>query len=192
MTTALRRPEPVTIEAFDKFVEEQADPALFELVEGVIVMMTNPTEVHEQIAGNIGAPLKLAMDARGCRSYQGGIRVQLSDNNSREIDKTRPDVVVRCGALGTKNYITDPLVVIEVLSPSTIDNDRGPKLDFYKFLPTIRHIVLIYQDQMRVEHYRREERGFELDVLKAPDEVLHLEAVAFRIDLARIYFGVTL
>ncbi|MFZ1102298.1 MAG: Uma2 family endonuclease [Hyphomicrobiaceae bacterium] len=191
MTTALRRQEPVIIEAFDKFIEAQADPTLFELVEGVIVMMTNPTEVHEQIASNIGAPLKLAIDVRGCRTYLGGIRVQLSDD-PRDTDKTRPDVVVRCGALGTKNYITDPLVVVEVLSPSTMDTDRGPKLEFYKSLQTVRHIALVYQDQMRVEHYRREERGFELDVLTHPEEVLFFEAVAFRIDLARIYFGVTL
>jgi Uma2 family endonuclease len=190
MTTAVRRPEPVTVEAFDRFVEAQADTALFELVEGVIVMMTNPSETHEQIAANIGAPLKLAMDARGCRTYQGGMRVQRSDDQ-RDTDKTRSDVVVRCGALGTKNYITDPLVVIEVLSPSTIDTDRGPKLDFYKSLPTVRHIALVYQDQMRVEHYRRGEQGFELDVLKRPDEVLHFEAIEFRIDLARIYFDVT-
>jgi Uma2 family endonuclease len=191
MPTALRRPEPVTVEAFDAFVEAQADTALFELVEGVIVMMTNPTEVHEQIAANIGAPLKLAMDARGCRTYQGGMRVQRSDD-PRDTDKTRPDVVVRCGAIGTKNYITDPLVVIEVLSPSTIDIDRGPKLDFYKSLPTIRHIALVYQDQMRVEHYRRAEQGFELEVLKHPDDVLHFEAVEFRIDLSRVYFDVAL
>ncbi len=191
MTTALRRPEPVTIDAFDTFVEAQADTTLFELVEGVIVMMTNPTEVHEQIAGNIGAPLKLAMDARGCRTYQGGMRVQRSDN-MRETDKARPDVVVRCGAVGTKAYITDPLVVVEVLSPSTIDVDRGPKLDFYKSLPTIRHIAFIYQDQMRAEHYRRGEQGFELEVLKRPEDALHFEAVEFRIDLARIYFDVAI
>jgi Uma2 family endonuclease len=154
-------------------------------------MMTNPTETHEQIAANIGAPLKRAMDARGCRTYQGGMRVQRSDD-PRETDKTWPDVVVRCGAVGTRNFITDPLVLVEVLSPTTIDIDRGPKLDFYKSLPTIRHIALIYQDQMRVEHYRRGEQGFELDVLKRPEEILHLEAVDFRIDLARVYFGVTL
>ena len=117
MLTALRRPEPVTIEAFDNFVSAQADTTLFELVEGVIVMMTNPTETHEQITSNIGAPLKLAMDPRGCRTYQGGIRVQRSDD-SRDTDKPRQDIVVRCGAVGSKTYITDPLVVVEVLSPS--------------------------------------------------------------------------
>ena len=191
MPTALRRPEPVTIEAFDGFVTAQADATLFELVEGVIVMMTNPTETHEQIVSNIGAPLKLAMDPRGCRTYQGGIRVQRSDD-SRDTDKARPDIVVRCGAVGSKTYITDPLVVVEVLSPSTIDVDRGPKLDFYKSLPTVRHIAFVYQDQTRVEHYRRGEQGFELEVLTRPADVVHFEAVEFRIDLARIYFDVTI
>jgi Uma2 family endonuclease len=152
-------------------------------------MMTNPTEVHEQIAANVGAPLKLAMDARGCRTYLGGMRVQRSDDR-RDTDKTRPDVVVRCGAAGVGTYITDPLVIVEVLSPSTMDVDRGPKLDFYKSLPTVRHIALVYQDQMRVEHYRRSEQGFDLEVLKQAQDVLHFEAVEFRIDLARVYFDV--
>jgi Uma2 family endonuclease len=190
MPPALRRTEPVTVEAFDAFVEAQADTALFELVEGDIVMMTNPTETHEQIASNIGAPLKLAMDARGCRTYQGGMRVQRSDD-PRDTDKTRPDVVVRCGAAGKGTHITDPLVVVELLSPSTIDVDRGPKLDFYKSLPTVRHIAFVYQDQTRVEHYRRAEQGFELEVLTRLEDVVHFEAVEFRIDLARIYFDVT-
>lgn len=180
---------PVSIAAFDAFVDAQADTALFELVEGAIVMMANPTETHEQIASNIGAPLKLALDARGCRTYQGGMRVQRSDDK-REIDKTRPDIVVRCGERSGKTYITDPLVIVEVLSPSTIDSDRGPKLDFYKSLPTVRHVALVYQDQMRVEHYRRIDHGFEMDVLTGSDETLRFEAADFGIALARIYFGV--
>ncbi|MEQ1717558.1 MAG: Uma2 family endonuclease [Hyphomicrobium sp.] len=189
MPTALRQPPPTTITAFDAFVEAQADTVEFELVEGVIVMMTNPTETHEQIAGNIGAPLKLAMDGKNCRTYQGGIRVQRSDDK-RDTDKTRPDVVVRCGPGSAKTYITDPLVIVEVLSPSTIDVDRGPKLDFYKSLPTVRHIALVYQDQMRVEHYRRGEAGFEFDVLKSADDSLHFDAVDFDITLAQVYFGI--
>jgi Uma2 family endonuclease len=117
------------------------------------------------------------------------MRVQLTNNAT---DNTRPDVVVRCGALDATNHIIAPSVVIEVLSPSTIDTHRRPKLEFYKLLPTIRHIVLVYQDQMRVEHYRRGEPGFEIETLKRPGDVLHLEAVDFRVDLARVHFGVTL
>jgi Uma2 family endonuclease len=182
---------PVTVTEFDAFLDAQQDDSLWELVAGHIVAMTNPTEDHEQIAGNIGAPLKLAMDPKGCRVYQGGIGIQRSDA-TRGIDRPRPDVVVRCGPSGGRNFITDPLVVIEVLSPSTIDVDRGEKLRFYKALPTLRHIVLIYQEQMRAEHYRRTDEGWVLEILTGPDDLLQFEAIGFEIALERVYFGVEL
>jgi Uma2 family endonuclease len=153
--------------------------------------MTNPTEVHEQIASNIGAQLKLAMDPVGCRVYQGGLGIQRSDNE-QEINRPRPDVLVRCGRVGTRNFITDPLVVVEALSPSTIDVDRDDKLRFYKAQPTLRHIVLVYQDQMRIEHYRKTDEGWPLEVLTEPDDLLNFEAVRFNIKLEQVYFGVEL
>lgn len=189
MPIAARQQQLQTIEDFDLFNDAQADDREFELVEGEIVMMSNPTEAHEQIAGNIGARLKLAMDQRNCRTYQGGMRVQRSDDR-RETDRARPDVVVRCGAQSNKSFVTDPLVIVEVLSPSTIDRDRGAKLDFYKSLPTVRHIALIYQDQLRVEHYRRVEHGFEMEVLKGVGDELRFEAIEFVLALSRVYFGV--
>jgi Uma2 family endonuclease len=193
MATTRKQTEPVTIEAFDAFIESKGDDArLYELIGGVIVMMSNPTEAHEQIASNIGAPLKLAMDKRNCRTYQGGMRVQMSEKTSG-IDKTKPDVLVRCGpAVSSRNFVTDPIVVVEVLSPSTIDVDRGSKLDFYKIIPTMTHIVLAYQDQMRVEHYRRTPSGFELTVLKRPEDRLEFDDLGFEIDLTSVYFGVEL
>jgi Uma2 family endonuclease len=179
----------VTIAEFDQFASAQRDDALWELVGGRIVMMTNLTEAHEQIAGNIGARLKLAMDGQGCRSYQGGMRVQRSDDR-RGFDKPRPDVVVRCGPLSTNNDITDPLVIVEVLSPSTMDNDRGQKLAFYKTLPTLRHIILIYQDSVRVEHYWRAEENWEVQMLLSLDAQLFLDAIKFEVTLAAIYFDI--
>lgn len=189
MADALHHARLMTVAEYDEFVEVQKDDREWELVDGILVMMSNPTEDHEQIAGNIGAPLKLAMDAAGCRSYQGGMRVQRSDD-SRDRDKTRPDIVVRCGPRQNQTYVIDPLAVVEVLSPSTMDDDRGRKLWFYKSLPTLRDIVLVYQDQMRVEHYRRTERGWDLTVLTRPEDRLAIDAVDFEIDLDRIYFDV--
>ena len=107
--------------------------------------------------------------------------------------KPRPDIVVRCGDVGAGNFITDPLVVVEVLSPSTMDDakdemkDRGRKLEFYRTLQTLQHIVLVYQDAMRVEHYDRTESGWELDTLSTPDAVLDLTCIAFEISLKEIY-----
>ena len=74
MGSAAQDIRTLTIREFDEIVERDMSGRDFELIDGELVMMTNPTQAHEQIAGNIGAPLKLAMDKRGCRTYQGGIR----------------------------------------------------------------------------------------------------------------------
>jgi Uma2 family endonuclease len=184
-------PTPVTIAKFDAFLETQRDDSLWELVAGRIVAMTNPTIAHAMIVRSIATPLSVAIRAP-CRVFQGDVRVQRSEN-ARGIYKPRPDVMVQCGPVDQqRNYVTDPLVIIEVLSPGTIDDDRGDKLRFYKGVPTLRHIALIYQDQMRVEHYRRDETGWDMRTLTTPDDALVFEAVAFAIGLKLIYEGVTL
>ena len=188
MSHALLDDPPVTILDFDAFLAVQGDETLWELVAGQIVAMTNPTELHEQIVGNIGVPLRLWMEARDCRVYFGGMRVQRSDN-AGAVDKPRPDLLVRCGQATARNYVTDPLVVVEVLSPSTMDTDRGSKLAFYKRLPTLRHIVLVYQDQIRAEHYRRTDLGWELETLTVSADQLVLDAVQFKMTLADAYIG---
>ena len=179
---------PVTILDFDAFLAVRSDDALWELVAGRIVAMTDPTELHQQIVVNVGVPLKLAMDRQDSRTYFGGLRVQRSDD-AHGLDKPRPDLLVRCGPASARNYVTDLLVVVEVLSPSTMDNDRGGKLAFYKRLPTLRHIVLVYQDQIRAEHNRRTDLGWELETLTVPTDQLVLDAVQFKMTLADAYIG---
>jgi Uma2 family endonuclease len=75
MARAAERLRKMTIAEFDEIAEKATEARDYELIDGEIVMMTNPTETHEQIASNIGGRLKLAMDGRGCRTYQGGMRV---------------------------------------------------------------------------------------------------------------------
>jgi Uma2 family endonuclease len=181
-------PSPMTVIEFDVFLDGKDDPRLFELVDGAIVMMSNPTETHNQIANNINAPLKLAMDKRRCRTYISDMRVQRTDR-ATDTDKTRPDIVVRCGPNTGKTFITDPLVIVEVLSPSTMDIDRGPKLEFYKSLHTTSHIAIVYQDQRRIEHYRRTDTGWERLVLSQPEDLLHFDSVGFHMTLDAVYFG---
>jgi Uma2 family endonuclease len=191
MSEAILFEGPTTNAEFDAFLDRQTDETSWELVAGRVVGMTNPTEVHEKIASNIGARLTLAMEPLGCHVYQGGIGVQRSDDE-RGVDRPRPDVVVRCGRVGRRNFITDALVIVEVLAPSTMDLDRGDKLRFYKALPTLRHIVLVYQDQMRAEHYSRTDEGWPLEVLTDPEDMLRFEAVRFEIALDQVYSGIEL
>ena len=192
MSALLSRPAataPATkVAAFDAWLDKQAEPRLFELVDGAVVMIANPTETHNQIASNLHLWLKLAADAHGCRAYMSDMRVQRSDSLD-EINKSRPDVVVRCGPNTGKTFVTDPVIVVEVLSPSTMDIDRGLKPDFYKSLPTLQHIVLAYQDQMRVERYRRDGDTWVTDVWHQRSDVLAMPAYGVETTLDAVYFG---
>jgi Uma2 family endonuclease len=189
MSQAAKQLGNMTIDQFDKIVENDPNGSDYELIDGELVMMGNPTEIHEQIAMNVAGALKPAMDARGCRTYAGNMRVQASSDSAGK-DKYKPDVLVRCGPVSANTYVTDPVVVVEVLSPSTMDKDRTTKLAFYKELPTVQHVVLAYTDQMRVEHYIRVDNKWELKVLPTPESVLELSAVEFQMDLEAVYSDV--
>ena len=192
MSEALALPPPVTIAAFDRFLATQRDDTAWELVAGQVEAMTNPTLDHAEIVDNLGTALRAAMPAdRSCRVARGDVRLQLSDD-VRGIYAPLPDLMVWCGPkIGARNFVTTPLIVVEVLSPSSMDSDRGAKLRFYKTgLQTMRHIVLIYQDQMRVELYNRVASGWDLFTLTKPDDLLILPALLFELPLAALYAGV--
>lgn len=189
MSDGARRDDLKTVADYEAFVADRPEEERWELIGGVIVLMTNPTEDHEQIVANIFAPLKLATDRSACRTYAGGPRVQRSEDRQDDM-ATLPDVVVRCGPRRDRTTITDPIAIVEVLSRSTMHRDRGVKFDFYTGLPTLQHIVLVYQGQMRVEHHRRGPEGWFLDVLSQPAGRLVFDALDFTIDLDRIYFDV--
>ncbi|OYU90864.1 MAG: hypothetical protein CFE29_08575 [Bradyrhizobiaceae bacterium PARB1] len=176
-----------TIDEFDRIMEQAPEGAdRYELVDGHVVAMGNPTLIHEQIVSNIAAPLHTAVRPGGCSAITGNMRVSATDDRSAK-NKFKPDILVRCGPVNTRDYVTDPVVIVEVLSPSTMDRDRGVKLEFYKQMPTIQHIVLAYADSPRIEHYFRSEEGWDREVLLAPEHVLKFAAVGFEIELEQIY-----
>ncbi len=189
MSDTATRDDASTISDYEAFVDDLPGDDRWELIRGRIVMMTNPSENHEQIVGNIFAPLKLAMDAAGCRVYAGGMRVQRSEDRGDDM-AVIPDIVVRCGPRRDRNFVTDPLAVVEVLSRSTMHRDRSVKFDFYRSLPSLQHIVLVYQEQMRVEHFRRGASAWVVEVLSSPWQRLDLDAVGFSVALDTIYFDV--
>jgi Uma2 family endonuclease len=186
---ALPDDRPVSTAEFERFLDAQRDHERWELVDGRIYMMTNPDGRHELIVGNLGGPLHAALRKRGCQASQGGMRVQRSDDE-RGTYSPKPDIVGWCSRNDAQRYTTEPMVVVEVLSPGTEDHDRERKLPFYKALPTLRHIVFIHKTEMRVEHWRRSPDGWSKEILPTDAKVLRLEAALFEIDLETIYEGV--
>lgn len=189
MSDRARRDDGKTVADYEAFVAARPEDERWELVGGVIEMMTNPTGNHGQITMNIAMPLKATMDAAGCRTYAGSMRVQTAERRAADA-ATIPDIVVHCGPDRNRTFIFDPLIIVEVLSRSTMDYDRGPKLAVYKSLESLRHIVLIYQDQMRVEHYYRADDGWFLQSLTRTSQTLTFDGLDFSIGLETIYFDV--
>ncbi len=145
MSHAIDLPPPVTVADFDGFLAAQRGDTRHELIGGEIVAMTNPTIAHETIVGDIGGPLRALMRGRNCHVSQGGVHVQ-SREDGQGTNKPRPDLMAFCGPVDMRrNYVTNPLAIVEVLSPTNMDEDRGPKLRFYKTaLPMLQHIALVY------------------------------------------------
>lgn len=198
-STARRNTPPrITIAEFNAFLDEQRadDGCRYELVDGEIALMTNPTVRHEDIVANIADRLGPKMRARGCQTYRGGTYVQVNDDVGA-IQKPRPDLMVRCGetrADPAKTYITDPSVLIEVLSPSTERVDLTGKLPLYLLLPTARHGVMVAQDERRIEHWHRPDAQTEWvrQLLPRDGEVLTLTAVDFETTLDEVYADIPL
>ncbi len=192
MSDAFVLPIPATVADFDMFLTAQKDDGIWELIDGRIVAMTNPSLDHAEIVANLSAALRPLMPAdKRCRLTTGDVRVQASED-TRGAFAPRPDVMVWCGRKdGSRNFVTTPMIIVEVLSPSTMDADRGAKLRFYKAgFQTLRQIVLVYQDQMRIETYHRTDPGWQAMTLIRPAESLEFPALVFGMTLADVYAGV--
>lgn len=203
MTVALRRPEPITVEAFLALLDRCPEGERWQFVEGEVVrFMAGVCVDHATVATNIGTALQAKVRGRGCRAFFLDLLVRHPEEDGTIV---APGILVRCGPTkGAARFVDDPVVVVEVLSPSTMVIDRGAKLAFYETLPSLAHIVLVYQDEMRVETWSRapaaedEDDGDEdaalprwrYEVTARPDDRLVLAALDFAMPLAEVYDGV--
>ena len=87
-----------------------------------------------------------------------------------------------------RRYVADPVLIVEVLSPSTQLHDRGRKLDDYRQLPSVKEILLVASEQRRVQHWRRDGQRWIVEDLIG-DADLRLDATPDPIPLAAVYEG---
>lgn len=189
MSAALKTPRRMTVLEFMEMTRTYPEEERWELLDGEPVLMPPPTERHQIIVANLMAALRTLARARGCRVLPGlGL---LND----EIDSYAPipDVVARCGPVLDGGYARDPVLLAEVLSPSTMNNDRGRKVDFYHTLATLRTTLVVYQDEVRVEAWQRNAAGeWQQIVRKSRSDVLALPELEGELTLSDIYEDVPL
>lgn len=170
---------------------EAESPIKHEYVNGEMFAMVGGTLRHNTIALNIAAALRSHLRNTPCRVFINDVRVRVEKAHSYYY----PDLLVTC-ARGAQRIdldavtVDDPVLVIEVLSPSTEATDRREKLLAYRTVSSLSEYVLVSQDEARVKiHRRRGGIGWEKIEYSGP-ETVELAAVGLQIGMREIYEGV--
>jgi len=153
LMSAVPKPSPTPQEYLAR---ERRAETKSEYLRGEIFSMSGASRKHNLVAGNVSRVLGEQLRERDCEVDQSDMRVKVSPTGLY----TYPDVTVACGEPVFEDAEVDtllnPKVVVEVLSPSTADYDRGGKFTHYRRLPSLREYVLISPDRPLVEHYVRQ------------------------------------
>jgi Uma2 family endonuclease len=135
---------------------ERAAEYRSEFVDGQILAMAGGGLRHSQLAANWTIELGFQIRGRNCRVLTSDARVRTAATGSY----VYPDVSVVCGAgrlhQNATDVFTNPTVVIEVLSPSTANYDRGKKFELYREIASLQDYILVHTGSPQVEHFARQ------------------------------------
>ncbi len=163
-------------------------------LEAVLRNMAGGSPRHAELSGSVVAALRGALRAAGrggCRVYTSDLRVYLPDGRF-----VHPDVSVVCGGVvppfHDEGGASNPVVLVEVLSPATEAYDRGEKFERVQAIAGLQHYVLVSQRRARVETFTRGEAGlWTLRAAGVGEEVV-LDALGVRLSIEAIYEGIEL
>jgi Uma2 family endonuclease len=160
---------------------EREQPERHEFVDGVIRMMTGASGAHVTITVNLTTMLREALRGTGCRPYSSDAKIEANGTIRY------PDIAVICRPVDDReNMFPDPVVVIEIISPSTEREDRGRKKFDYFATPSIRQYAIVEQNDRLIDLYTRTQAGW-IDEIITGDAVLNLSSIGVEIPLDAIY-----
>ena len=150
-------PAPPLTEEEYLCLERQAETKS-EFHDGQMFAMAGGSPNHSLLANSMGALLRDQVPP-ACRTFNSDLRIKVAPEGFY----TYPDCSVVCGELeffGSQgDVVLNPLLIVEVLSPSTEGYDRGKKFELYRAIDSFREYLLVHQDRRRVEHYSRQDDG---------------------------------
>lgn len=166
---------------------EAAADTRHEYLKGDVWAMAGGTIEHGGLAMAVAREIGLALRGKACRVFSSDVRVRIPETDLA----TYPDLSVVCGHLDTsaddEDAITNPTVLVEVLSDSTEAYDRGAKWAHYRRIASLREYMLVSQGEPLIEVYRRTTGGrFELFEART-GETIELASVGARFEVDAIY-----
>jgi Uma2 family endonuclease len=178
---ALPLPSHVTLAEFLAWEADQEQR--HEFVDGEIFAMTGASRLHNTIALNLAFILRPQLRPRGCQTFVEGVKLIAGENSFY------PDLIVTCARHDVDPLLVrQPTLLAEVLSPANEAYDRGKKWhEYQRHLPSLQTYLLIAQDDVRVDLFRRSGDGWHATTHTALEAVLELSAPPCRIPLADLY-----
>jgi Uma2 family endonuclease len=164
-----------------------------EYFRGEIFQMAGATGRHNQISANIVTILNNALFDKDCIVYPSDMRILVQANGLY----TYADALVVCGEVAyipnREDTLTNPILITEVLSPSTRNYDKGDKFTLYQELESFKVYLIIEQSSIRVDYYcKRDDGSWQLRTYTNLENIIEIEPLAIDLPLSRIYNKVKL
>jgi len=164
-----------------------------EYYKGEIFAMAGAGPRHNIISVNILTSLSIKLKGKNCRPYGSDMRINIPENSLF----TYPDISIICGEIISSDQdedtATQPAVIIEILSASTKNYDRGGKFMLYRSIKTLKDYILIDSETIHAEHFAINHEGlWQLKEYYQPDDKIIIESVNAVLLLKDIYEGTQL
>jgi len=184
----------LTVEEYLK--QEEESGIKYEYHEGEIYALAGGTINHGKLCGNVFGEIRTELKNKksNCKPYTSEIKVHIEKTNSY----VYPDSMVICGEMETSenelNSVTNPVLIVEVLSKSTAEYDRGDKFYLYRQLKSFKEYVLIEQDRYVVDvHYKNDNSDlWKITRYVGLEQMINLQSIGIEISMKELYFDVNL
>jgi Uma2 family endonuclease len=164
---------------------ERISPVKHEYIYGEVYAMAGTSDNHARIAGNIFVALSVRLRDSPCEPFASEIKVRVNPNVYYY-----PDILVTCEQEPENPYFrNEPILIVEVISPSTREIDRREKLLFYQQMPSVQEYTVVEQEKMHVEIHRRQPDGRWITYYfnQNAEEEVEFQSVELKMTLGEIY-----
>ena len=178
---------PVILLSVEEYLfSEQNAKIRHEFVAGQIYAMAGASEAHNLIVTNLVAILRPHLRGSTCRAFVSDMKVKVRVQKADIF--YYPDLFITCNRDDDEKYFkTNPSLIVEVLSDSTESIDRREKRINYQTIDSLKEYVLISQDEIKIEIYRKDDRGNWAIKTIGKDDDLLLDAVGLTLPMSDIY-----
>ena len=184
---AIYTPERLTVEEYLAWEENNFEK--HEYIDGEVRCMAGANHRHNRIMMNSAIAIGRQLDDSPCSMLSSDMRVKVGA--ARYV---YPDLSVICDEVmferDNEMELLNPVLVVEVTSPSSIEYDRGDKRDFYFDVPSVQSYLVIDQHRVYADLYSRAEGGWLIEAFSALDDVIPLEFINCELPLTQVYRGI--